>query len=113
MLVMQEMQETYASASVYRGIFLEAIRQLFPNYSADRSQTDVEAPEVPVSRQQEHDDSFMGTLVNDSFIDELMHESSMFNIWEHLPTMEEHWADWGHLVDPSRGRANATSPSEN
>ncbi|RHZ62482.1 fungal specific transcription factor domain-containing protein [Aspergillus thermomutatus] len=92
MLVMQEMQETYTCASVYRGIFLEAIRQLFPSYSVDAAETDVEAPGAPASPQRQ-DKSFMGTLLNDSFIDELMHESSLFNIWEYLPMMEGHWAE--------------------
>lgn len=84
-MVMQEMQETYTSASVYRGIFLEAIRQLYPNYSANAAEMGAAAPEVPASLLQRQDESFMGNLLSDSTIDELMHESSFFNIWESLP----------------------------
>jgi hypothetical protein len=93
MMVMQEMQDTYTSASVYRGIFLEAIRKLFPNYSADAAEMNPITSEFLAPPSQQQDKPFMETLLNDSFIDELVHEPSLFNIWESLPMMEGYGAE--------------------
>lgn len=78
MMVMEELEEMYTSASVYRGVFLEAIRQLHPNYSmSDSNSTDFSQPRASFSN-----DSMMVPLINDDILTALLDESSCFNFWE-------------------------------
>lgn len=81
MMVMEELEEMYTSASVYRGVFLEAIRQLYPNYSSstmsESNSTDFSQPRASFSN-----DAMMVPLVNDDILTALLDESSCFNFWE-------------------------------
>lgn len=80
MMVMEELEETYTSASVYRGVFLEAIRQLYPNYSVSVAGGDPNA--TGFSPPRTTDDSTVLPMINDDILTALLDEASCFNFWE-------------------------------
>ncbi|KAL6691455.1 fungal-specific transcription factor domain-containing protein [Trichoderma pleuroticola] len=82
MMVMEELEETYTSASVYRGVFLEAIRQLYPNYSVGPAGAALTAGGTPLSRATPTDDSAALSNINDDILTTLLDEASCFNFWE-------------------------------
>ncbi|KAL7941839.1 fungal-specific transcription factor domain-containing protein [Trichoderma barbatum] len=82
MMVMEELEETYTSASVYRGVFLEAIRQLYPNYSVSTAGSTSAAGEVSLARATPADDSATLPIINDDILTTLLDEASCFNFWE-------------------------------
>lgn len=82
MMVMEDLEETYTSASVYRGVFLEAIRQLYPNYSGSPTGVASTAGGVSLSRATPADDSATLPNINDDILTTLLDEASCFNFWE-------------------------------
>lgn len=82
MMVMEELEETYTSASVYRGVFLEAIRQLYPNYSTSTAIGESNATDFSLPRSNPSDDSMILPMVNDDILAALFDEASCFNFWE-------------------------------
>ncbi|EHK42217.1 hypothetical protein TRIATDRAFT_229782 [Trichoderma atroviride IMI 206040] len=82
MMVMEELEEMYTSASVYRGVFLEAIRQLHPNYSASSTMSDSNSTDFSQPRASFSNDAMMVPLINDDILTALLDESSCFNFWE-------------------------------
>lgn len=98
MLIMEELQKTYTVASLYRGIFVKAIQQLFPSYrpctspsaqAAGLNQENTTNPSVPSNGERVTEDPYedsqygMGIVFNDGLVDALMDHASLFNIWEH------------------------------
>ena len=97
MLVMEELQKTYTAASVYRGIFMKAIQQIFPNYrpstllsthatSPDRTSTDLPGSgnaEPFAAHTGQATNQEMETSFSDDFVDALMDQASLFNLWEY------------------------------
>ena len=97
MLVMEELQKTYTAASVYRGIFMKAIQQIFPNYrpstllsthaaSPDRTSTDLPGSgnaEPVAAHTGQATNQEMETSFSDDFVDALMDQASLFNLWEY------------------------------
>lgn len=81
MMVMEELEKTYASASIYRGVFLEAIRQLYPNYSVN---TSIHQPDtIPTLPQAEpSNNSTTLPLITDDILDAFLDEASSMNFWE-------------------------------
>jgi hypothetical protein len=99
MLVMEEFQKTYTVASLYRGIFIKAIEQIFPGYSAPKTSSNstndhVLTPEtdnrpesfhvVPETPDQipQFDGTEFGDVNGDDLMDALMDEASIFSFWE-------------------------------
>ncbi|KAK4082753.1 transcriptional regulator family: Fungal Specific TF [Trichoderma aggressivum f. europaeum] len=82
MMVMEDLEETYTSASVYRGVFLEAIRQLYPNYSGSPAGAASTAGGASLSRATPTDDSAALPNINDDILTTLLDEASCFNFWE-------------------------------
>lgn len=84
------MQHTHPSSSIFRGIFLEAIRQIFPGYVAQPPAPELEPTSGPPLVQQDApaDDPIAGMAVGEDTIDALMGEVSMFNFWESLNNMQ-------------------------
>ncbi|OJJ32923.1 hypothetical protein ASPWEDRAFT_42951 [Aspergillus wentii DTO 134E9] len=66
MMVLEQMQQAYPSASIFRGLFLEGIRQV--------------GPEVPSVEQE-------GINISDDVIDALLDEASIVNLWESINGM--------------------------
>lgn len=99
MLVMEELQNTYTVASVYRGIFTRAIQQIFPEYpdrgmhsSSSPASITVprydepirslfEGPENPSGSGQLGESDF-GALDEDGLINALMDDASVFDFWQ-------------------------------
>jgi hypothetical protein len=81
-MVMEELEETYTSASVYRGVFLEAIRQLYPNYSTSTSLGESNTTGFSLPRTSPSDDSMILPMINDDILAALLDETSCFNFWE-------------------------------
>ncbi|KAF9895115.1 hypothetical protein FE257_000017 [Aspergillus nanangensis] len=88
MLVLKQMQEAYTVASVYRGIFAEAIRRLFPTHGNDAMQVNSGMSELPLQLAHGAHDFSMDSLPSEGLIDELLQESSFFNVWESLAMMQ-------------------------
>ncbi|PTB42669.1 hypothetical protein M441DRAFT_137092 [Trichoderma asperellum CBS 433.97] len=82
MMVMEELEEMYTSASVYRGVFLEAIRQLHPNYSSSSTMSESNSTDFSQPRGSFSNDAMMVPLVNDDILNALLDESSCFTFWE-------------------------------
>ncbi|KAJ4863563.1 fungal specific transcription factor domain-containing protein [Trichoderma breve] len=82
MMVMEDLEETYTSASVYRGVFMEAIRQLYPNYSGSPAGAASTAGGASLSRATPADDSATLPNINDDILTTLLDEASCFNFWE-------------------------------
>ncbi|RFU24442.1 hypothetical protein B7463_g11893, partial [Scytalidium lignicola] len=81
MMVMEVLQETYVSASVVRGVFLEALQQLDRNNSGHESIPQRGEPELSFPRPVQAE---ISTLDNEGLIDVLMDEASIFNILDSL-----------------------------
>lgn len=80
MMVMEEMQETYSAAGLYREIFLEALQQLAPSYDRNESNTQPEGTEMPLEDDVVVDGSTMSNRFNGGLMDALMDEASIFNV---------------------------------
>lgn len=84
MMVLQELQETYTVASIYRGVFSKAIKQLCPEYASSVSEDiarPVTAESASVEAKQDGED-MLDTMISDDLIDALMDEASIFSLWE-------------------------------
>ncbi|KAJ5127375.1 fungal-specific transcription factor domain-containing protein [Penicillium atrosanguineum] len=99
MLVMEEFQKTYTVASLYRGIFVKAIEQIFPGYSAPttypKAITDsAVASDTGIRQENFHmapensdqvaqfDDTQFGNVDGNNLMSALMDEASIFSFWE-------------------------------
>ncbi|KAG8411859.1 hypothetical protein J3458_015155 [Metarhizium acridum] len=81
MMVMEELEETYASASIYGGVFLEAIRQLYPNYSTNTLACEPIMRDPFFSRANAADESTIMPTANDEILDAFLDEASAMNFW--------------------------------
>ena len=79
MMILEQMQHTYPSASIFRGIFLGAIRQVFPDYMAQPSKPETA---YPVPQDGPLDDPAESMVISDDVIGALMNEASVYNFWE-------------------------------
>ena len=101
MLILEELQKTYTLASLYRGIFLKAIQQIFPNYQPAASVSEQDAspagpagPDIATTAEPsepthaepviENASEGMDLVFDGGFVDALMDQASLFNIWEPL-----------------------------
>ncbi|KAL9470861.1 hypothetical protein ACSS6W_008802 [Trichoderma asperelloides] len=82
MMVMEELEEMYTSASLYRGVFSEAICQLYPNYSASSTMSEQNSTDYCQPRASFSNDAMMVPLINDDILNALFDESSCFTFWE-------------------------------
>ena len=86
MMVMRELEETYTSASIFCGVFLEAMRQLYPEYSAS---TTLPPPGMPNSNQTTQNtvlpqlDVTLSPM-SDDILSALMDGISSPNFWESI-----------------------------
>lgn len=89
MMIMEELQKTYTVASVYRGIFMKAIQQLFPDYGTNTrtarsgagffaDQTNDMSADGPSTL----DRAEANPASTDMLLDVLMDEASVFNFWD-------------------------------
>lgn len=87
MIVLEQMQHTHPCSSVFRGIFLEAIRYIFPNYVAQTVLPETASESSPL-QEVSTDDPMAGITIGEDAIDALMDEVSIFNFWESLNNMQ-------------------------
>lgn len=97
MTVMRELQKTHTSASIFCGVFGEAIRQLLPG-PFDESIWGVAQAMRPstagntIPDSAETIDTFDSTLqptVTDDVLESLLNETSTYNFWESLNMPEQ------------------------
>jgi hypothetical protein len=88
MIVLEQMQHTHPSSSVFRGIFLEAIRHIFPSYVAQSNIPELAISESSPPQDVSTDDPLAGITIGEDAIDALMDEVSIFNFWESLNSMQ-------------------------
>lgn len=79
MMVMEELQETYAAAALYRGVFLGAINQLLPHLSVGPTlqNSDVSDPSTSCMEPPE-----ASATVSDDVLDALLDETSFLDFWD-------------------------------
>lgn len=88
-MVLEQMQHTHPSSSIFRGIFLEAIRQIFPGYVAQTPARELATASGPSLMQDfPADNPVAGMTIGEDTIDALMDEVSIFNFWESLNSMQ-------------------------
>jgi hypothetical protein len=87
MMVLEQMQHTHPSSSLFRGIFLAAIHHIFPNYVAQSTVPELAASESSVPQEVSVDDPMAGITIGEDAIDALMDEVSIFNFWESFNNM--------------------------
>ncbi|KAJ5782825.1 Transcription factor [Penicillium paradoxum] len=88
MIVLEQMKDTHPSSSVFRGIFLEAIRYIFPSYVAQSTIPELSTSESSMPQDITLDDPLAGFTIGEDAIDALMDEVSIFNFWESLNSMQ-------------------------
>ncbi|KAI8720002.1 Zn(2)-C6 fungal-type domain-containing protein [Fusarium sp. LHS14.1] len=96
MEVMREFQKTYTSASVFCGIFGEAIRQLSPDHP-DQSDAARSQPATRASNSMQNDGGGImagpadadSMLISDDLLQSLLSEGSEYNLWESINMMEQ------------------------
>lgn len=87
MIVLEQMQHTHPSSLIFRGIFLGAIRYIFPNYVAQTVLPELASESSPL-QEVSTDDLMAGITIGEDAIDALMDEVSIFNFWESLNNMQ-------------------------
>lgn len=88
MIVLEQMKDTHPSSSVFRGIFLEAIRYIFPSYVAPSTIPELATSESSPPQDVTIEDPLAGFTIGEDAIDALMDEVSIFNFWESLNNMQ-------------------------
>ena len=92
MWVMAEFQKTYTVASIYRGIFMKAIEQLFPDDTTSAAASSSVADPIYgaiATGSTTMDASILNkplidAVIADDIVDALMDEVSIFNFWDGL-----------------------------
>jgi hypothetical protein len=84
MMVMSELEDKYTSASIFRGVFLEAMRQLYPECSEP---TALPAPETTDSKPATQNVAppqldYTLSPMSDDIVSALMEGISAPNFWE-------------------------------
>lgn len=82
MMVMEELQETYAAAALYRGVFLGAINQLLPHLSVGPTLQNSDVSDPSTSRVEPPEASAMLPTVSDDVLDALLDETSFLDFWD-------------------------------
>ncbi|GAD98048.1 C6 transcription factor, putative [Paecilomyces variotii No. 5] len=84
MMVLQELQETYSVASIYRGVFSKAIKQLCPEYASGMPEDDIRPPTAESASVDARNDETQinDAMISDDLLDALMDEASIFSLWE-------------------------------
>lgn len=87
MIVLEQMRHTHSCSSVFRGIFLGAIRHIFPDYVAQTVLPELASESSP-PQEAPADDPMAGVAISGDAIDTLLDEVSIFNFWESLNNMQ-------------------------
>ncbi|KAJ5742768.1 uncharacterized protein N7511_011169 [Penicillium nucicola] len=88
MMVLEQMQHTHPSSSLFRGIFLAAIHHIFPSYVAQSTIPELATSESSLPQNVSVDDPMAGITIGEDAIDALMDEVSIFNFWESFYSMQ-------------------------
>ena len=102
MTIMRELQKTHTSASIFCGVFGEAIRQLAPGPLDETiwGVAQVRHPSMaktvsPANTQAFQFDEFaLQPVVTDDILESLLNETSTYNFWESINMPEQSWTDY-------------------
>jgi hypothetical protein len=103
MTVMRELQKAHTSASIFCGVFGEAIRQLMPGPldktiwgGAQTRRPSTAATAIPQSTEviNTNNDNLQ-PVVTDDIIESLLNETSTYNFWESINMPEQPFFDYG------------------
>jgi hypothetical protein len=103
MTVMRELQKTHTSASIFCGVFGEAVRQLVPGPLDETiwGVAQVRRPATAITTVPETtptihlDDFSMQPVVTDDVLESLLNETSTYNFWESMNMPDQAFADHG------------------
>lgn len=87
MLLLGELQAAYDSAGVFRGVFLEAIRRVAPEF-ANRAMGIPETMPPMISDTAPANPTSSGLTFDDGFFDELMDQGSISSFWDWVGSTE-------------------------
>lgn len=103
MTVMRELQKTHTSASIFCGVFGEAVRQLLPG-PLDETIWGVPQMRRPsTARSTAFEDAQTANIVdvaaqpmiNDDLLESLLNEASKYNFWESINLPDQPFMDYG------------------
>lgn len=105
MTIMRELQKTHTSASIFCGVFGEAIRQLVPGPLdeaiwgvAQTIRPSTAGSIVPEHVQAANLDGFaLQPIVTDDVLESLLNETSTYNFWESINMPDQSCADYRRL----------------
>lgn len=103
MTVMRELQKTHTSASIFCGVFGEAVRHLVPGPLDETiwGVAQVRRPATATTMVPETtptiniDDFAMQPVVTDDVLESLLNETSTYNFWESMNMPDQAFADYG------------------
>ena len=87
MMALEQLQSTYPCASIFRGVFLAAVRQILPGYVTQMTEPQQAEPDTSVLHDFGLDGSFDGAAINGNVVDALLDEESIMNLWESINGM--------------------------
>lgn len=105
MTIMRELQKTHTSASIFCGVFGEAIRQLIPGPLdetiwgvAQTTRPSTAGSVVPDHVQTANLDDFaLQPIVTDDVLESLLNETSTYNFWESINMPDQSCVDYRRL----------------
>ena len=102
MTIMRELQKTHTSASIFCGVFGEAVRQLMPGPldetvwgTAQIRGPSTTYPVVGGAQDIGFGETSLQPVVTDDILESLLNETSTYNFWESMNLPEQSVMDYG------------------
>ena len=101
MTIMRELQKTHTSASIFCGVFGEAVRQLVPGpldetvWGSAQTRGSFTTDLVSGVGNVGFSDPGLQSVVTDDVLESLLNETSSYNFWESMNLPEQSLMDYG------------------
>jgi hypothetical protein len=82
MMVMEELQDTYAAAALYRGVFLVAVNKLRPHLLVDSTLRNPDVCYPSTSRVEPPEASAILPTISEDALSALLDDTSFLDIWD-------------------------------
>ncbi|KAJ5168039.1 uncharacterized protein N7482_003633 [Penicillium canariense] len=89
MMVMEELQDTYAAAAVYRGVFLGAINELHPHLFIGSTFQNPDVSDASNPRVESSEAAAVPPTVSDDVLNALLDETSFMDFWNSFDSFNE------------------------
>lgn len=81
-MVMEDLQDKYEAAALYRGVFLVAINKLRPNFLIDSTLQNSDVSDPSTSRVEPPEAPTILSTVNDDALNAFMDDTSFLDFWD-------------------------------